>query len=279
MSVVDRWKNSELGRALESVHSVVQLLVWTLGGLSIVVAMLTGVQLLPDTPLVELNLPDPREWISLEHPLYRWLLFGLGFVVASSALFALGGRLTRAAVTVRYEMALVIACMTALAALLIARGLTDLSFGQGWDLHPPGMGAGWDWLKDLYGSTLGEVLEGVWPWAAGVAYLGAVVVTLGRVQLRVPSWRTEGVYAGYSLRNLALVAFVLSPVILSFWVMIAWPLLRDGQNLSFYFALACAAYYAFRERQQGSGKDRGLVAGTVLLIWIVYWVVEATSKP
>ena len=101
MSVVDRWKNSELGRALESVHSVVQLLVWTLGGLSIVVAMLTGVQLLPDTPLVELNLPDPREWISLEHPLYRWLLFGLGFVVASSALFALGGRLTRAAVTVR----------------------------------------------------------------------------------------------------------------------------------------------------------------------------------
>jgi hypothetical protein len=255
----------ELRATVSTLHDSVQLLVWVIGGVSIAVALLTGVQLLPDMPEIALSLPDPREWISLEHPLYRWMFMVLGLIAAFSALFAVGSWLAERGAAVRGELALFAAALTALLALLIARGLTEIAFNEGWALTLPEFEPGWTWLKALFADTLGQWIVGPWRWGAAGAYLFVVIWVLTSL-----SNDTSGTGSFWFF------VLVVIPAAFVAWVLVAWPLLRLTTNIVFYLALGCALFYVAHYGDQRTAS-RSWLAWAVALVWCGYAFVEATG--
>jgi hypothetical protein len=255
---------SSVRETVSTLHDSIQLLIWALGGIGIVVALLSGAQLLPEPATMNLDLPDPRDWIKLEHPLFRWMFYGLMVVVAFSALFAVGSSVSARGARFRGELALIIACLTALAALLIARGLTDLAFGDGWSMEVPDFQPGWVWLKELVGKTLGTWLKGGWRWAAAAFYLAVIFGTLS-------SAKDNEEAAGWWL----ILLFVI-PAAFVAWVLVIWPALKVFSNLPFYFAVGCSLFYVAHYGAKWP-TTRTLMASAVLAVWAIYWVVEATS--
>ncbi len=242
-----------------------QLVIWALGGVGIAVALLSGVQLLPDPAALHLDLPDPRDWIKLEHPLFRWMFYGLMIVVAFSALFGVGSWASAKGGRFRGELALVIACLTALGALLIARGLTDLAFSTGWSMEVPDFQPGWAWLKEVVGNTLGTWLQGSWRWAGAALYLALIFGSLSMA-------RDNEAAGGFWL-----ILLVVVPAIFVAWVLVVWPALKVFSNLPFYFAVGCSLFYVAHYGAKWP-STRTLMASAVLAVWAIYWVVEATSK-
>lgn len=256
---------SEVRATVSTLHDSVQLLVWTIGGVSIAVALLTGVQLLPDIPDIALSLPDPREWISLEHPLYRWMFMVLGLIAAFSALFGVGAWLTQRGAAVRGELALFAAALTALLALLIARGLTETAFNEGWALTLPEFEPGWIWLKALFADTLGSWITGPWRWAAAAFYLFLVIGVL-------MSLATDTSGAG----GFWFFVVAVLPAAFVGWVLVVWPFLRLTTNIVFYLALGCALFYVAHYGAQRTAS-RTWLAWAVVLVWCGYAFVEATG--
>lgn len=248
---------SDVRSTISTVHDVVQLLIWALGALGLGAALLSGVQFLPEPVRVDLALPDPREWLELESPLYQWMAYVLGLIVVTSALFGFASWATAAMTSFRLEAGIVSASLFALVGLLVAQGLYALAFGQGWQLQLPDLGQGWANLMGLVG------------WLREQSWSGPIlVIVLAAFMLSV-----VGALSGNEAAQGWVGVILLLPLLVAAGLTVGWPVLKLVANIPFYLAWVTALIYlgqyaAFREDSQP------LLFLAVIVIWLAYWIIE-----